>query len=260
LPSSKLAYVLLVLPLAVIPAVEACSSSSGGGSPASDGGAMDASATDASPSSDGGDGDGDGDGGGNVDSAASGCPTYTGSSAYCQAGVTYCNTCSQDLTSCAIENYGSYCMSVSGVYQPSLLSALAACAASAPCAASDAGTSPCVVAALAAETPSAAQQQVATDYCSHCPGTSGTCTTDFFDVPTDGGAPGAGYFVLFGNDTLATNIDTTCANAALADAGANCEAAFVLCSAAVVKNGIPPNPCGDAGFAFDPATVLPIAP
>lgn len=229
--------------------VPACSSGSSSSGPADSGPDVTTDAPSPGP-----DGSADAAEDSATESGGGGCPAYSGNVSFCQAAIQHCHTCNDQLTACAIQNFSSYCEASAAVFNPSIVPTLAQCEQSLGCTPPDGGDNPCLMQAVASATPSAAQQQVATDYCARCSIDAGSCTTDFFHVASDGGTGGPGALVLAFNDTIAQQIDTMCAQKAPNDAGAaNCKFDFVFCAVAVASSAVPKNPCGDAAFADPPA-------
>lgn len=196
--------------------LQACSGDSNNGDAGPDGTSSDA-AQDVVPGNDGSPMDSGG-----------GCPTYTGSSAFCKALVSECNTCSlgSSVTSCVKANYASICEGEGTILSQAAQNAFVSCDNECGDAASA-----CQQAALVDASLTSAQQKVVTDYCAKCGDGGSGCPS-----PTLHG------FIAEFSDTIVNQIDQSC----IPDASAQCGAAL-FCFLGVAQANAPPDPCADAG-------------
>jgi len=162
----------------------------------------------------------------NVMDSTTGCPTYNGSTAFCKAAVTECNTCNlgSTLTACAQAHFTQTCEGYGGIVSQAFDNAITSC----DMMCGDASTA-CIQAELADASLSTAQKKVVTDYCAKC---------------SDGGASCGGslsQFLVQYSDNIATEVDNFC----IPDASSQCPTAL-FCVLAVLQSNLPADPCKDA--------------
>jgi hypothetical protein len=213
--------------------VEACSSDTFTASPSTDDGGAEGS----TPADSGGS-----DSGG--DSGAPGCllsPAATGGEkAFCDyyaAAYSRCGDC-QPCRQADVNN----CIVLGDALSENFKAAVIACAAEETCAEVaklDFGTNPCVQAALALATPSAAQAAAKDAYCMDCAdaGPNAVEGCNHFLVAGDGGTgAGVGAFVELLNDTAAAKIEADCTSMCG-------PAAYELCSVGRACTYLPKTQC-----------------
>jgi hypothetical protein len=219
----KMLGVLSMSAAAPLLVLQACSGDASGSDAGPDG-----TTTDAAPDVGGGDAANDVAPGND-----SGCPTYTGSSQFCQAVIARCNTCgigAVKLNTCNTTNFDAVCTFATDLFSSQLAAAESACDSVCDASANTA----CVDAIVKDAGLSTAQQKTVTDYCAHC-STGPGC-----------GAQLAGQLVEF-NDTLAQAIDSTCTpDSGGPDSGA-CGLGYQTCAGLILTNALKGNPCADAG-------------
>ncbi len=193
----------------------------------------------------------------NMPDASLGSASDAGVAAFCANITAYYSRCpsSDACTQAEVQ----YCATWSPSFSDGYRAATGACVAGAPpCV--DGGANPilssCLIDHLPA--PTAAQAQVAADFCSRCPdGTSATlpnaCTQFFSSKLNDAGNPtGFGIFVWLASDGLASTLDQQCV-APLGDAGdagaTDCAATFDRCALeAFLTEANLPAACTDVSF------------
>jgi hypothetical protein len=160
------------------------------------------------------------------------CPSYTGSTVLCQAGITHCGACGSNLTACQTAHYATSCEALANVYSTQLAAAYAACASTCD---QDAMTA-CENANLADAALSSAQTKVATDYCGKCGGQdAGGCTAT---LEKD-------LKLVELNDSLAAQIDMVCSPDASTMAACSV-AKYAACLGGQYGAALPADPCADA--------------
>jgi hypothetical protein len=109
------------------------------------------------------------------------------------------------------------CVALGDVLSASFKGALDACSDQIGCGDYEGfANQPCVTGKLANATPTGAQSEAKTKYCTGCAAsaTGATDCLDFFKPPPgDGGVAGVGYIVLLSSDDVATSIETKCSTA-----------------------------------------------
>ena len=242
-------FALLFFSVSAACALWACSGDDAAiftGADGGDDGAFDGAASADGDMSDSGVGDG------GSDSSVLACPVYTGTDVYCKALTDVCNRCLSTLRACDLQNVAN-CEQFSQVLSQNARKAVADCAPKTACG-SDAG-SRCYLNELSKDTPTAADQKLAQDYCNACPGAVSTdeCLADFFFKP-DGGGEGKFYFLMEFDDQIVGQIDTTCIPLLAPDAGdagdagaLSCTTKFLACAAFIVQRVSPTDACRDAG-------------
>ena len=151
--------------------------------------------------------------------ASTACPAYTGSSQLCKGLVSHCNACGPgDASACEQAHFTQNCEAQTTVYSQAFLNAYATCATTCD----DDATTGCQVTQLAAATLTPAQAKAVGDYCNACADASAVCTSNYGKL-----------FVQY-SDTLASQIDTTCA--------ASC-ANYFSCLLTVAQQSTPVDPC-----------------
>jgi hypothetical protein len=219
--------------------------------PAPDAGTGDGGGADSTAGDEGGSGQ---DGSTGLDAGADtlaplSCPAYTGNDTYCKAVSAYCGRCVAQLAACEIQNVAN-CELFSQIFSQNARVAAADCVDKATCAMD--GGERCVLNKLSKDTPSAAQQNLAQDFCNVCPGAQSTsaCVADFF-FKADGGGGGKGDYIMELKDGLVDAIDKACVPLITSDAGdagvAGCAAKFTACAAVVLGKVAPADACKDAG-------------
>lgn len=165
--------------------------------------------------------------------AASTCPTYTGSSTFCQASVAHCMTCgaAASTPTCALPRFTEFCDDVTGALSTQCLNMEVAAWTAGSCDASVA----CDSTSLADASPTAAQTKAATDYCAMC-GDSGACVASVI----------SSLSLKVFSDTLCNSIDQTCTPDASTSAACNKYATCALGLANAQFNNVL-NFCKDAG-------------
>jgi hypothetical protein len=175
-------------------------------------------------------------------------PVEAGGDPYCAAVIAHAEKCDASVP-CAT----AYCPQLEGIYNATGLSAEAQCLSlevcgNAPAPGSDKDYRDCLAPKFPA--PDTADQKLATDLCGTCRPGHSECAAKIYEIPSDGGARGAGVNLLQLSDTLIAAIDSKCTSAADAgDAGdgVQCAADFDKCSAKVIADALlpPPAACND---------------
>ncbi len=152
--------------------------------------------------------------------------------------------------------YSRDCDKVSTALSSAAINALFLCAQNGQTC-GDAGTavlSACVTIELKSQPASAAQLQLASDYCRACAPTVESCATDFYQ-PTGPAGSGLTALSLSGDETV-QKVDSACTPHLPTDAGAAaCDDQFRACALPIATAGfyLPPECVSDAGLPLEPA-------